>query len=1541
MYDTIETTAALEASLMLLTKLASSFNSPPSYPPPPPASHNSHGGPYPSPHDNIPDKSLPKLMNIGLDSVRDEYIGRSSHTEGSYHSDYGRDIGLDSGASNSRVRDSPGSYNDAAYDGKAMRGSHPFGESRHNGGGGWASEQDSRFRNMECAPDDLMRYGGGSGDGSSYREMFDSDVDRFDNIPRSHDHDASFHEHGPMSHDQGLQHSISRPISHDQNASLPRNREHMETSFDEYDYPPVPFKHHGPHTNYQDPEASLPHRYSSSSTVDPPLRKRHSSEKYKSSYSSSKRRRSHGEKKPRSRPHHYHHSRADSIKQEHISPPPPPKPHMIDRLGPSLSQSEPEDSLNLSGGEVSITQRLGPATIEARLGPALSGQNDPSLPDLREKLNERKKTVSPLFPSPSADISSQHVFPPPPSNTPPPSDFPSLSPSLPLFPPPPDDNLLSDIEMLKSTDARVSMVQRSSVITPPMVVSHPSDRSDSGRSSKSSSSTVGGNQSKTRLFSSVRSRLSTKESRQRSVSSTSLGLRTRTSSSRKSGKKEIETVKEANTDLKITPVLPKAQSAVTPELPREPKLKNKTDSVASSVCTSLDAATPFSHSNPPPPPLPVSMLGYSASVVKNILSSETRMSLPFATFGSESEDSDHGLVIDEDARIRSSPAPLPETRELEPPSCPALKDSMGKEDAVSIYSSILGPTLIRQLSAPTGINLLQRLYDSIIVIQRLLTRQCTGQLQLISRIRALFNSYSISSANLLGKAKDLYKTELLHLKKKCGDNVSKWQEKIRRFNLLASKLPQSEAGENSYGDPTSCDGMGGQDAISLKLAPLLDDKEEGEISDDSMPLLIQRDLRPLPPSLPPPPPPPPPPPSLPPPPPPPSLPPPSLPPPPPPPLKVRADSTDDKLSSSISLGIAAASAMMLQTGQSSNVVAKPIEGAEKQPLNPAHVKVAHLLQEIITSLSSRKGKSTTNKVTSRDTALDSSAGHNTTGSDSGAGHNTTGSGSGAGHNTTGSGSMVGHDTTGSGSGAVHARSASRVGRNATGKDSGVGHQDAVDCIGLDSQTSMEEGLSPTAADDDDGSSGECSMSVCSTLSNSLMIDEGPASGSDLEHASMKGYICQKRRLPSLSSGELTPSPLSLSSGELTPSPPLSPKKVRQQSNLATIGKGQPGGGSVGGGGSHLPSSRPEPPVVGSVAGGGGGSHLPSSRPEPPVGGNVGGGGSHLPSSRPEPPGGRGNTNAWRDLKHHTSKRKHTATQPRLRNTSRSRNRSRSPRNKQLSSGTYHPHGGRSRKRSLSRSRERYKHLKRSRSPLLLQRHRSRSPGARGGWDYGARRKGSPHAGKSRDKKGRVLDDDEDLELLQLKKQVILSIVHKPDQQDPATPELKDDGVPSSRGKDQTKEDMPHEDVSKSEAVSKSGIVSKSKAVSKSEEIPKSKALPPISSKSNDPLLVSTGLPAGKVGPKKLEAFRDKKLANIPNNLVLSLMSTKTIPESLKSSHSSNSSRAGSNCNSPARSPVHSNSSSTVSLQKKDLAKSRSSLAVKKSSVSVKVRIHLR
>ena len=187
---------------------------------------------------------------------------------------------------------------------------------------------------------------------------------------------------------------------------------------------------------------------------------------------------------------------------------------------------------------------------------------------------------------------------------------------------------------------------------------------------------------------------------------------------------------------------------------------------------------------------------------------------------SESEGSECGLVIDEDPQTSlHDPSVQSDTqnRDVTISTCErenakkkestdSLRNTCEKKTTAStkkiakkLYDSVLKHDLVVKLTSCNGVNLLLKLYNSVRLLRSCFMGHTIWHHSLSLRIRSLFKSYSISSAVPPVTLKSLYIKELSHLQKICGNKVSKWREHIQRFNLLASTIPKSVEDLSSSG----------------------------------------------------------------------------------------------------------------------------------------------------------------------------------------------------------------------------------------------------------------------------------------------------------------------------------------------------------------------------------------------------------------------------------------------------------------------------------------------------------------------------------------------------------------------------------------------------------------------------------------------------------------------------------------------------------------------------------------------------------------------
>ena len=169
---------------------------------------------------------------------------------------------------------------------------------------------------------------------------------------------------------------------------------------------------------------------------------------------------------------------------------------------------------------------------------------------------------------------------------------------------------------------------------------------------------------------------------------------------------------------------------------------------------------------------------------------------------SDDEDSDCGLVIDEEA-VQEEEEDETETEEDEVSS--DVPEQMRK-DALPPRSflAVMGmPRAVKtrittaKCVLPTPFvmqqeSLLHRLHEAIKVLMMFLNGRESWRVGLMKRIRVVFGSYAISTAKPPAKLKVLFRKELAHLRRQCDLDVGKWEERIRRFCSLCSTLPKKK-----------------------------------------------------------------------------------------------------------------------------------------------------------------------------------------------------------------------------------------------------------------------------------------------------------------------------------------------------------------------------------------------------------------------------------------------------------------------------------------------------------------------------------------------------------------------------------------------------------------------------------------------------------------------------------------------------------------------------------------------------------------------------
>ena len=245
--------------------------------------------------------------------------------------------------------------------------------------------------------------------------------------------------------------------------------------------------------------------------------------------------------------------------------------------------------------------------------------------------------------------------------------------------------------------------------------------------------------------------------------------------------------------------------------------------------------------------------------------------------------------------------------------------------------------------------------------------------------------------------------------------------------------------------------------------------------------------------------------------------------------------------------------------------------------------------------------------------------------------------------------------------------------------------------------------------------------------------------------------------------------------------------------------------------------------------------------------------------------------------------------------------SRRPYNRSSSPSDRHSHN-RYRRKSCSRSRERHGPFRRSRSPVQKSRQSDPKPVAKN--------RGRPvSVVKRKEQRKKVDEDEDDLELLQLKKEVILSIVQKPDMSQPASGSSLDvtssASVCTSVVKEKPKESM--------QTQTRSSPTSTTPACTA-----------PIST--TPATATTTAITTAIVSKPK--TVREKKL----NLVAKSLKNLNTLPNMKSPCSSINSSHIGSSVGSPVGSPVALLSDASLEEPQSDTAKPISL----KPSTSVKV-----
>ena len=271
------------------------------------------------------------------------------------------------------------------------------------------------------------------------------------------------------------------------------------------------------------------------------------------------------------------------------------------------------------------------------------------------------------------------------------------------------------------------------------------------------------------------------------------------------------------------------------------------------------------------------------------------------------------------------------------------------------------------------------------------------------------------------------------------------------------------------------------------------------------------------------------------------------------------------------------------------------------------------------------------------------------------------------------------------------------------------------------------------------------------------------------------------------------------------------------------------------------------------------------------------------------------------------------------------------------------------RRSRSRSRERRRYSRRSGSPVQRSRKRSsRSSLDRSCERKERRRSRSSSIGYGRAKprttgRGRAQrreEDEEDLELLQLKKEVILSIVQKPNVDSQPTTKL---------AAQSSSKDTPQELDSKAPSTSPVKTTPPKEGVS-SVSVSETKPSVVVSSVTSQPSKLACAKPLDSSGvPTSQNSSKDKltkgKKSSLHSVRTLKAQSRNLSPASNRSARSSLSGSRVSSCvNSPVGSPAHSSAAlaantsllASEELQMLDSIKSVSTSMSGKSSASVKV-----
>ena len=855
--DNTLATTAVEAGLRLLTQIASNMNSMPPEPPNPSYPSEIHrplslehdprtqySGALHSSHPPPPPPSRPpNLMELGLDNR--SFHGSSNHEKEFYtsHGEHGvlhfdgrnsgeLDVRYGNELQRSNLMGRLGSEGGGRWsiDGRGgERGCDSvdaFGEERRYGGIGNVRHDDRygdevKYNSFGRAE----RYGNEIGQHRSYGERKDFDKARLGgmsigsgSVPteRRFDEQVPGDVGGRLGHgDTDARFDLreewreyhSRPNSHERLSSFdhplhaPSQAEQRLPLSEERDHPP------GGHFS-----GGLDHRlHSFDSTTD---RRRSSSDRYRFERDPftpppKKHYRDLEHDRPSSRENSRHdsglssreNSRHDSglSSRELMSGGSNLHP-VVDRLGPSISGLHPSpkgeysyNSLDLAGPADEM-ERLTNIDIQSRLGPKPS---DTKEFDLRIKLNESRErpflssTPIPLFP---------------PANNPQPlvcspAETTSIENSTPKI----DLSALSD--SLNDTDAcirfladfKAALTSGDSTTIPPLSSETSSKLPLVASDSALPSSTTSLDGPKSKMSS---NRSVTPKPLKQPAPKTS-GGHDKKASQTKAKKSSVKTVKvlkksygEPGKQVALVPshkTLGSSSTMKAQGLVNTPAKTGITEMVSSPLMTSVSDPTSTSQGG-------INSIPKFSALEKTPTTHNTSVA--------ESEGSECELVIDENA-VKDNLSLNAKTlraeigsEELSFVSVPVKGEPYNFESSVSVMKSNVAKVVNSELKQPLieklcgaadEVNLLQRLYDSMLFLVRILNGREPWHVSLVPRVRTLFSAYYVGSAKAALKTRYLFKKELNSLKQKCHDDVSKWQEQVRRFNLLASTLPKSKA----------------------------------------------------------------------------------------------------------------------------------------------------------------------------------------------------------------------------------------------------------------------------------------------------------------------------------------------------------------------------------------------------------------------------------------------------------------------------------------------------------------------------------------------------------------------------------------------------------------------------------------------------------------------------------------------------------------------------------------------------------------------------